>query len=77
MAVRRGRGSTSLEHPLRVLAVDHAVTRLAAGDSVAEVAEALGFSEASAFQRAFKSWTGVPPGRYQRGRTGAPGASRT
>lgn len=45
---------------------DLAVTRLSQGQSVAEVAEALGFSQPSAFQRAFKTWTGVPPGRYRR-----------
>ncbi|MEM1414469.1 MAG: AraC family transcriptional regulator [Myxococcota bacterium] len=41
---------------------DRAVHLLARGATVAEVAEALAFSEASAFQRAFKRWTGVTPG---------------
>ncbi len=45
---------------------DLAITHLSDGQSVADVAELLGYSEASAFQRAFKTWTGVPPGRYRR-----------
>jgi AraC-like DNA-binding protein len=34
--------------------------------TVAEVADELGFSEPSAFNRAFKRWTGLPPGEYVR-----------
>ena len=34
--------------------------------SVQEIAERLGFSEPSAFHRAFKKWTGVAPGEYRR-----------
>ena len=33
--------------------------------SLAEVAERLGFSEPSTFHRAFKKWTGLPPGEYR------------
>lgn len=33
--------------------------------TLAEVAEKLGFSEPSTFHRAFKKWTGVPPGEYR------------
>jgi len=33
--------------------------------TVAEIAAALGFSEPSAFHRAFKQWTGVRPGEYR------------
>lgn len=36
--------------------------------SIAVIAEQLGYSEPSAFQRAFKQWTGVPPGEYRRER---------
>jgi AraC-like DNA-binding protein len=34
--------------------------------SVAEIAEALGFSETSAFIRSFKSWTGLPPAQFMK-----------
>ncbi len=34
--------------------------------SVNEIAQEVGFTEASAFIRAFKLWTGVSPGHYQR-----------
>src|SRR5262249_35742244 len=33
---------------------------------LSEIAERLGFSAPSAFQRAFREWTGVPPGRMRR-----------
>lgn len=32
-----------------------------------EIAFLLGFSEQSSFQRAFKRWTGLPPGQYREG----------
>lgn len=35
------------------------------GDSVEDISEALGFSESSAFRRAFKRWTGATPGSYR------------
>ncbi|MGH7804835.1 MAG: helix-turn-helix domain-containing protein, partial [Candidatus Binatia bacterium] len=43
---------------------DYAVALLARGHRVGAVADALGYSEASAFVRAFKAWTGAPPGHY-------------
>jgi AraC-like DNA-binding protein len=47
---------------------DHAIALLSGSRlPVAEVAERLGFSEPSAFARAFKAWTGVSPGRYRAG----------
>ncbi|GAA2031163.1 AraC family transcriptional regulator [Nocardiopsis rhodophaea] len=52
---------------------DAAVSALADGGwSVAEVAEHLGFSEASAFQRAFKRWAGTTPGAYRSARCSPP-----
>lgn len=39
--------------------------RLADGASVAEVAEELGFSDESAFNKAFKRWAGVTPARFR------------
>lgn len=36
-------------------------------DPVEEIARRIGFSEASAFVRAFKTWTGLSPGVYRRG----------
>jgi AraC-like DNA-binding protein len=38
--------------------------------SIAEVAFLLGFSDQSSFNRAFGRWTGVPPGKWRRGRHG-------
>lgn len=47
---------------------ERALAFLAAGDvSVAEVSWLLGFSEQSAFARAFKRWTGAPPTAWRRG----------
>lgn len=33
--------------------------------SIGEIAEVIGFQEASAFHRAFKKWIGENPGRYR------------
>jgi AraC-like DNA-binding protein len=33
--------------------------------SVADIAARVGFAEPSTFQRAFKGWTGLPPGAYR------------
>jgi len=38
--------------------------------SIAEVAFLLGFSDPSSFNRAFRRWTGEPPGRWRRRRHG-------
>lgn len=47
---------------------DAAINSLVAGkESVEELSSRLGFSEASAFRRAFRRWTGIPPGAYRAG----------
>jgi len=45
---------------------DAAVTSLVDGnESLAEISQRLGFSEPSAFTRAFRRWTGSPPSAYR------------
>lgn len=45
---------------------DAAINSLVIGkESVEQLSERLGFSEASAFRRAFRRWTGMPPGAYR------------
>ncbi|MHA7666910.1 AraC family transcriptional regulator [Mycolicibacterium sp. HS_4_1] len=45
---------------------DAAIASLVRGDeTVAALSRRLGFSEPSAFSRAFRRWTGSPPGSYQ------------
>lgn len=44
---------------------DMAIGLLAGSSSLAEIAALLGFSEASAFHRAFRKWTGSRPGEYR------------
>ncbi|RZQ63908.1 AraC family transcriptional regulator [Amycolatopsis suaedae] len=47
---------------------DAAIASLVRGEeSVNDLAARLGFSEASAFRRAFRRWTGSPPGAYRAG----------
>jgi AraC-like DNA-binding protein len=58
---------TSLTDVREQVMRDEAVVSLVRGDeSVAELAIRLGFSDASAFTRAFRRWTGVSPGAYRR-----------
>jgi AraC-like DNA-binding protein len=57
---------TSFREVREQLLRDQAVASLVRGDeSVEELARRLGFSEASAFHRAFKRWTGSSPGAYR------------
>lgn len=46
---------------------DIAIFRLNTSEvTLTKLATDLGFADAAAFQRAFKSWTGYPPGQYRR-----------
>jgi len=54
---------------------DAAIHHLCSTDmSVGEIGALVGFQEASAFHRAFKSWSGVQPGEYRRRAGGAESA---
>ena len=52
---------------------DAAIEYLAQQDlTLLEIAQRLGFSEASTFHRAFKHWTGVAPGEYRQAHIARP-----
>ena len=69
---RRLRASgTSFTDLLRRKREFRAIHMLCQGrQSLAEIADALGFSEHSAFSRAFKRWTGTSPAHFRRARRG-------
>lgn len=59
---------TSVRELTEVVRRDAAIAALVSSDeSVADLAQRLGFSEPSAFVRAFRKWTGATPGAYRRG----------
>lgn len=63
-----GQGYQAIKDDLRR---DVAIEYLARPDlTLIEIANLLGFSEASTFHRAFKKWTGVAPGEYRHSRLG-------
>lgn len=60
---QEGQGFQAIKNSLRR---DVAVEYLSRPDlSLIEIADRLGFSEASTFHRAFKTWTGLAPGAYR------------
>jgi len=61
---------TSLREIRETVLRDAAVTALVQGEEpIAEIAERMGFSEPSAFTRAFRRWTGSPPSAYRSSET--------
>ncbi|MBN9747864.1 AraC family transcriptional regulator [Amycolatopsis sp. A1MSW2902] len=57
---------TSISEIKEEILRDAAIASLVRGEEpVDELAARLGFSEASAFRRAFRRWTGSPPGAYR------------
>ncbi len=69
LARRLARDGTTFQDVKDELRRDRAIALLAeTALTSAEIAERLGFSEASAFQRAFRDWTGVAPGAVRKRR---------
>ena len=65
---RLARESTSFQALKDELRRDTAIVRLnTSAVSLDTLAGDLGFADSTAFQRAFKGWTGSPPGSYRRG----------
>jgi AraC-like DNA-binding protein len=63
--------STSFQQVRDQMRRDHAIAALAEGRTPIErISEQLGFSEPSAFHRAFKRWTGSTPRAYHPGENG-------
>ena len=57
---------TTVSDLRRDLMRDTAINSLVIGkESIDELSARLGFSEPSAFRRAFRRWTGMPPGAYR------------
>lgn len=62
----RDEGNTSPREIREQILRDAAISSLVRGEeTVTALSRRLGFSEPSAFSRAFRRWTGSPPGSYQ------------
>jgi AraC-like DNA-binding protein len=72
-----GEAGTSVRHLLREHRLAMADLRIGSSrQSQAEIAEALGYADGTAFWRAFKSWTDTTPSAYRKDKAArAPGAS--
>jgi AraC-like DNA-binding protein len=59
---------TSIGQIREQILMDAAIASLTRGhEPVSQLSARLGFSEPSAFRRAFRRWTGCPPGAYRPG----------
>ena len=61
----REEGTSFREIKEEVLRDEAIASLVRGGETVEELSERLGFSEPSAFRRAFRRWTGSPPGSYR------------
>ena len=69
---------TSIAAELLHLRQQEASRRLAhTGESIAHIAQAVGYADPTSFSRAFKQWTGQSPSAYRLARDGSPAARRT
>jgi AraC-like DNA-binding protein len=69
----RDEGTSFREIKEEILRDEAIASLVRGGETVEDLSERLGFSEPSAFRRAFRRWTGNPPGSYRSvaGPTGA------
>jgi AraC-like DNA-binding protein len=61
----RDEGTSFREIKEEILRDEAIASLVRGGETVEEISERLGFSEPSAFRRAFRRWTGNPPGSYR------------
>jgi AraC-like DNA-binding protein len=64
---RLGEAGAQFSEVLDAVRADEAKRALAGSDApIAEIAWRLGFADLATFSRAFKRWTGQPPGTFRR-----------